>query len=102
MIYSVFKSRTINIDCSKRKGNYFAYVDVVDGKYLIYLGKLFWDAPLNGRDSKGGTIVHELSHEELYTDDHKYGEPLAKNLAMNNPLKAGTNADNWEYFAEDS
>ncbi|MES0491951.1 MAG: DUF4157 domain-containing protein [Leptospirales bacterium] len=50
-IHSVFKSRTINIDCSKRKGNYFAYVDVVDGKYLIYLGKLFWNAALNGRDS---------------------------------------------------
>ena len=101
-IHSVFKSRVINIDCSKRNGDYFAYVYLKDGKYLIYLGKHFWNASLYGRDSKAGTIVHELSHEEMYTDDHKYGEIKAKDLAKNAPLKATGNADNWEYFAEDS
>lgn len=99
---SVFRSRPITVDCSTRNRNCYAYVYLHDGAYLIYLGRDFWNAPLSGRDCRAGVIVHELSHEELYTDDHYYGEIKARHLAANDPDKAGDNADNWEYFAEDS
>jgi hypothetical protein len=101
-IHSVFLSKRIYLDCSARNESYYAEVDTSDGRYKIKLGKDFWSAPQTGRDSKGGAIVHEISHEELYTDDHKYGEPDAKQLAQNDPDKAAENADNWEYYAEDS
>jgi hypothetical protein len=101
-IHSVFLSKRIYLDCSARNEGYYAEVDTSDGRYRIKLGKDFWSAPQTGRDSKGGAIVHEISHEELYTDDHEYGEPDAKQLAQNDPDKAAENADNWEYYAEDS
>ena len=101
-VHSVFKSKDIEFDCSARNENWYAEVHTGDTKYSMKLGKDFWSAPLTGRDSKGGTIIHEISHEEMYTDDHKYGEDKAKKLAEDKPADARDNADNWEYFAEDS
>lgn len=101
-VHSVFKSKDIEFDCSARNESWFAEVHTGDTRYSMKLGKDFWSAPLTGRDSKGGTIVHEISHEEMYTDDHKYGEDKAKKLAESKPGDAMDNADNWEYFAEDS
>jgi peptidyl-Lys metalloendopeptidase len=64
--------------------------------------KAFWTAPLAGTDSKGGTLIHELSHFNVTagTDDHVYGQTGAKNLAISDPAAALDNADNHEYFAE--
>ena len=101
-IHSVCLSKTIEFDCSARNENYYAAVDTSDGRYKMNLGKDFWNAAETGRDSRGGAIVHEISHEEVDTDDHVYGEAGAKQLAQNDPEKAIDNADNWEYFAEDS
>lgn len=36
------------------------------------------------------------------TDDHVYGQSGAKNLAISDPTKALNNADNHEYFAENT
>jgi hypothetical protein len=36
------------------------------------------------------------------TDDHAYGQSAAKNLAISNPTRALDNADNHEYFAENT
>jgi peptidyl-Lys metalloendopeptidase len=46
-----------NCDCSE---NYYAYVYPTK-PYEVFLCKLFWTAPLTGRDSKAGTIV-QSSH----------------------------------------
>lgn len=72
--------------------------------YKVYLCSAFWSAPMSGTDSKGGTIVHELSHFNVVaaTDDHAYGQTAAKKLASTNPTKALDNADNHEYFAENT
>lgn len=78
----------------------YAYVMSNEVESNIYLGGQFWDAKTKGYDSKGGTIIHELSHKLHGTDDHVYGQKGAKKLAKDDPAKATTNADNYEYFAE--
>lgn len=63
---------------------------------------------LTGRDSVGGVLVHELSHNICGTDDHEnqdgtevYGVGDCMSLANKNPELAWYNADNIEYFSED-
>jgi hypothetical protein len=60
------------------------------------LGNKMWDAAL--------TIVHELSHRELGTDDHRYADDGPLGPASTNGLtkrQALDNADTWGYFAAD-
>ena len=92
----------IAFDC-KCKQNYYAYV-YSNQPYKIYLCKVFWTAPLSGTDSKAGTLIHEMSHFDIVagTDDVVYGQTGAKNLAISNPNDAIRNADNHEYFAENT
>jgi peptidyl-Lys metalloendopeptidase len=89
---------TINCGCNQ---NYYAYVYPTK-PYEIFVCKVFWTAPLAGTDSKGGTLIHEMSHFNVVagTDDHVYGQTGAKNLAISDPAAALDNADNHEYFAE--
>jgi peptidyl-Lys metalloendopeptidase len=89
---------TINCGCNQ---NYYAYV-YPTRPYEIFVCKAFWTAPLAGTDSKGGTLIHEMSHFNVTagTDDHVYGQTGAKNLAISDPAAALDNADNHEYFAE--
>ncbi|KRC33733.1 MULTISPECIES: M35 family metallo-endopeptidase [unclassified Lysobacter] len=91
---------TINCGCNQ---NYYAYV-YPNQPYQIYVCKSFWTAPLTGTDSKAGTLIHEMSHFNAVagTDDHVYGQSGAKNLAISNPANALDNADNHEYFAENT
>lgn len=73
--------------------------------YELYLGKRFWEAPPKGTDSKAGTLIHELSHFYAVAgtvDCTSYGQTSCRNLAKNNPGQAIRNADNHEYFAENS
>ena len=51
-----------------------------------------------GRDSKAGTIIHELSHVVLGTQDYAYG----MNVLSLSSDEAANNADTYEYYAEDS
>ncbi|MDQ2695655.1 MAG: M35 family metallo-endopeptidase, partial [Pseudomonadota bacterium] len=101
-IYSAFVNAGITFDC-KCKQNYYAYVYSND-PYKIYLCKVFWQAPATGTDSKAGTLIHEMSHFDVVagTEDWAYGQTNAKNLAINDPNKAVENADNHEYFAENT
>ena len=57
-----------------------------------------------GTNSKAGTLIHEMSHFNVVagTDDFVYGQTGAKNLAITNPNDAVMNADNHEYFAENT
>jgi peptidyl-Lys metalloendopeptidase len=101
-INTAFTSKPVVVDCSCKE-SYFAYVYPTQ-PYKIYVCNAFWSAPLNGTDSKGGTLVHEMSHFNAVasTDDWAYGQSGAKSLAISNPTKAIDNADSHEYFAENS
>ena len=91
---------TINCGCNQ---NYYAYV-YPNQPYEIFVCRAFWSAPLTGTDSKAGTLIHEMSHFNVVagTDDIVYGQSGAKNLAISNPSGAIRNADNHEYFAENT
>ncbi|KAG9118927.1 hypothetical protein FRC07_006296 [Ceratobasidium sp. 392] len=99
-----------NYDCTACKtasgidyDSTYAYVHP-DSPGKIYLCGAFWKAPVTGTDSRAGTIVHENSHFTVNggTDDHIYGQANAKALAKSNPTQAIDNADNHEYFAENT
>jgi peptidyl-Lys metalloendopeptidase len=101
-IKSAFDTKTVTIDCGCNK-TYYAYVYPTK-PYFIYVCKAFWAAPMTGTDSKGGTLIHEMSHFNVVvgTDDYAYGQTNAKSLARTDPAKALMNADNHEYFAENT
>jgi peptidyl-Lys metalloendopeptidase len=84
----------------------------------VYLCGAFWQAPTTGTDSKGGTLIHEVSRSyqlllnqtltvgyivksshftaNAGTEDYVYGQSAAKSLAKSNPNEAIENADNHE------
>lgn len=101
-IRDAFETKPLKIDCGCNE-NYFAYVYPAQ-PYVIYVCKAFWTAPLTGTDSKGGTLLHELSHFDVVaaTDDHVYGQQGAAELARTDPARAVRNADSHEYFGENS
>lgn len=92
--------KTFDCGCNQ---SYFAYV-YPNQPYKVYLCRAFWNAGLTGTDSKGGTIIHEVSHFTVVagTDDIVYGQTGAKNLAISDPNGATNNADSHEYFAENT
>ena len=101
-IKDAIDNKPLTFDCGCKQ-SYFAYV-YPDKPYKVYLCKSFWTAPVTGTDSRAGTIVHELSHFNVVasTDDLGYGQTNARNLASTDPVKALNNADNHEYFAENT
>jgi peptidyl-Lys metalloendopeptidase len=90
----------INCGCNQ---SYYAYV-YPTRPYEIFVCRAFWSAPNTGTDSKAGTLIHEMSHFNVVagTDDWAYGQTAARNLASSDPNKAVDNADNHEYFAENT
>jgi hypothetical protein len=52
-------------------------------------------------DSMFQTLVHELSHLIIESEDHEYGVDPCLELARNSPYKAKENADNFGYFVEE-
>lgn len=102
LIRDALYNKSVVYDCSCTD-SYYAYVYPTQ-PYRIYLCNAFWSAPNTGTDSRAGTIIHEMSHFNVNggTDDHVYGQTGAKNLANTNPKKAVDNADNHEYFSENT
>jgi len=102
-IYSALDTQNIAFDCTCTKVSVYAYV-YPSQPYKVYLCNSFWDAPVTGTDSQAGTLVHEVSHFTIVagTDDYEYGQTKAKALAVSEPGKAVFNADNHEYFAENT
>jgi peptidyl-Lys metalloendopeptidase len=100
---SAFTTQALTLDCQCKKKSVYAYVYPTQ-PYKIYLCGAFWAAPLTGTDSKGGTLVHEMSHFDVVasTNDWAYGQTAAKALAISDPTKALDNADSHEYFAENT
>ncbi|MCC2957035.1 peptidase M35 [Massilia sp. IC2-477] len=101
-IRDAFETKPVKIDCGCN-ADYFAYVYPAQ-PYNIYVCKAFWTAPLTGTDSRGGTLLHEMSHFDAVagTDDHVYGQQGAAELARSDPARAVRNADSHEYFGENS
>jgi peptidyl-Lys metalloendopeptidase len=101
-IKTAFDTKPVVVDCSCKQ-SYYAYVYPTE-PYKIYVCNAFWSAPMTGTDSKGGTLVHEMSHFNATagTDDWAYGKSAAASLATSNPTKALDNADSHEYFGENS
>jgi peptidyl-Lys metalloendopeptidase len=101
-IREAFANKPVTVDCGCNK-SYFAYV-YPSQPYKIYVCKAFWSAPMTGTDSKGGTLVHEMSHFTVVagTDDWVYGQTGAADLARSDPAKSVDNADSHEYFGENT
>ncbi|KAJ3506279.1 hypothetical protein NLJ89_g6955 [Agrocybe chaxingu] len=94
-----FSSFTYYCDCLDPT----AYAYVSPDKYgEIHLCDAFWLAPVTGKDSKAGTLIHEASHftRNGGTEDEAYGTDACQTLAANNPDMAVRNADSHEYFVE--
>jgi peptidyl-Lys metalloendopeptidase len=98
-----FMTKPLEVDCSCKKKTVYAYV-YPSQPYKIYVCGAFWTAPMTGTDSKGGTLVHEMSHFTVVagTNDFAYGQSAAAALAISNPANARMNADSHEYFAENT
>ncbi|MCS0630987.1 M35 family metallo-endopeptidase [Telluria mixta] len=101
-IRDAFATRPITVDCACTKP-WYAYV-YPNQPYTIHVCKAFWTAPTTGTDSRGGTLVHEMSHFTVVagTDDWPYGQTAAGALAGSDPARAVDNADSHEYFGENS
>jgi peptidyl-Lys metalloendopeptidase len=101
-IKEAFAAKPVTVDCGCNE-SYYAYV-YPNQPYKIYVCKAFWSAPVTGTDSKGGTLVHEMSHFTVVagTDDLAYGQSAAGQLATSDPDKAINNADSHEYFGENT
>jgi peptidyl-Lys metalloendopeptidase len=99
-IRDAFATRPITVDCACTQP-WYAYV-YPHRPYTIHVCKAFWTAPMTGTDSKGGTLVHEMSHFTVVagTDDRVYGQAAAAALAGSDPGRAVDNADSHEYFGE--
>lgn len=102
-IASALSSQAYTFNCSCTDSGTYAYVYPTQ-PYKVWLCGAFWAAPNTGTDSRAGTLVHETSHFNVVagTDDWAYGQTAAHNLATSNPTKAVDNADNHEYFAENT
>jgi len=102
-IKDAFVTKAIVVDCSCTDAGTYAYVYPTQ-PYKIYVCGAFWSAPMSGTDSKGGTLVHEMSHFNVVasTDDWAYGQSAAASLAISNPSQAIDNADSHEYFGENT
>jgi peptidyl-Lys metalloendopeptidase len=99
-IASAFTNQVVTFHCDCTDSSY-AYVYPTQ-PYNIWVCNAFWAAPAKGTDSRGGTLVHEMSHFNVTagTNDYAYGQTAAKKLAQKTPRKAIANADNHEYYAE--
>jgi peptidyl-Lys metalloendopeptidase len=98
-----FKNKAVTVDCTCTDSGTYAYVYPTQ-PYKIYVCGAFWSAPMTGTDSKGGTLIHEMTHFNAVagTDDWAYGQSAAAALAISNPARAVDNADSHEYFAENT
>lgn len=67
----------------------------------VWLCDLFFASPTTGYYSQATTLIHELSHEAVDTDDIAYGVSTCKDLATNDPGQAINNADNYAFFQDD-
>jgi peptidyl-Lys metalloendopeptidase len=102
-LLSTLENTQIDFVCGCTRAQTFAFINRTR-PFEINLCPVFWTSTENGRDSRAGTIIHELSHfnEVIGTFDFQYGQTDSRQLAIDNPDQAVFNADNYEYFAENT
>jgi peptidyl-Lys metalloendopeptidase len=110
-IHDVIANRQIAFDCTCNisgidPANVFAFIEIPFRYYQIHLCGQFWNTNMTGVDSKAGTIIHEISHFNIVantTDNNSALNPFgAQRLAQTIPNAAIVNANNHEYFAENT
>jgi hypothetical protein len=84
----------------KAKRETCAIVYSQDDLFKVKVGSQFWEIDAEGKESKAGIIIHELSHHENVgaTEDVLYGEEDCLYLASVDPKGALKNADSFQYF----
>ncbi|MEE9319401.1 MAG: M35 family metallo-endopeptidase [Granulosicoccus sp.] len=102
-IGNVLANESLDYYCDCDEPNTFAFV-YANEPYGVHLCPEFRLAPVDGTNSRAGTIIHELSHFTVVagTEDHAYSHDGTTALAVADPAKAIDNADNYEYFAENT
>lgn len=101
-----------NAAALRPSGGWGDYTDLTKANgtsFEIYLNsgweqKDMWSAQPLATAGSGGqfkTLVHELSHLALNTNDHKYKADKCIALAIADVAKALDNADNWGFFVEE-
>ena len=100
-IEDAFANETISYECGCTEPGVFAYVNPFVA-HDITLCPVFWATTAAGRDSRAGTLIHEISHFRTVaaTDDHTYAQVPSQRLAASRPDLAVDNADSYGYFAE--
>jgi hypothetical protein len=91
----------IAIECNgpECREGWFAYVKV-RGRAKVFICRKFWELADSGKDSKFGSLIHDVSHEVSGAIDYAFGEYDCRSLAKYYPSKAIRNADTYQYFAE--
>ena len=89
---------TYDLTANKPGSNAYTY----SNSWTIYLCKGFRDAKVGGYpSSKRSILTHEWTHARGGTSDYgTYGDAAARALAISDPQKAVTCAENYEYFSE--
>jgi peptidyl-Lys metalloendopeptidase len=105
-IFSALNTKQFIFECGSPNcpsSTTYAFV-YANTPYRVHVCNKFWSTTNTGTDSRAGTIVHESSHFTVVaaTNDTAYGQANAKALAISNPDQAAGNADNHEYFAENT
>ena len=92
-----------NFRRGKHREGVYAYV-YPNQPSKVYLDDQFLRQKAVGLDSRPGTITHEMSHFSIIggTKDHAYGPAKCRELASRDSQLALTNADNFEFWAEES
>lgn len=114
-IYAAARNRVVNFNCAcldvppQIRNQVIAYV--FPGRaYQINICPVYNFLSPTGTDSQAGTLVHELSHFSVVAATNAntalypevYGTSAAFSLARTNPNHAVNNAENHEYFAENT
>lgn len=112
------RSANENAAAYEPSGGWKAYLKTADSQgqdFTMHLNEAFSRLPIYANpdvatttgQSQFETLVHELSHLIVGTDDEKlgadtcYGGDLARQLATSDVTKAKNNAENWGLFVEE-
>lgn len=87
----------------------FAHIRGDEQPQPIYVDQEFWrsaedDGGGSQKDTESGVLIHETSHmhDAASTGDYSYGSDRCETLAKKYPEYAQNNADNIEYFCEET
>ncbi|MDB5413248.1 MAG: mep [Rubritepida sp.] len=97
----VGRGRPATIEClhpTTCDASIFAYARQATG--VMGFCRAFFGAGREGRDSRFGILVHEVSHVAIGTRDATYQPRNVLALAKDEPATSAMNADSYEYLVE--